>query len=61
MSGDEFSFADFEATFGPEGCERADREVAAAPPFSEETRERFKALFASIRVTRPADPKADAA
>ena len=61
MSEPDFSFADFEATFGPEGVERRDREVAAAPPFSPETRERFKALFASIRVTWPADPETDAA
>ncbi|MEU1520429.1 hypothetical protein ABZ490_51470 [Streptomyces sp. NPDC005811] len=43
-----FSFADFEATFGPEGVARADHSVASAPPFSPEQRERFKALFASV-------------
>lgn len=56
-----FSFADFEATFGPEGVARADHSVASAPPFSPEQRERFKALFASVRIPRPADSQADAA
>lgn len=61
MSGEPFSLADCEATFGPENWERMGREVAAAPPFSPEQRERFRALFASVRVTRPADSAADAA
>jgi hypothetical protein len=56
-----FSIADAEAAFGPENCERVRQSVAAAPPFSPEQRERFKALFASVRVTRPTDPAADAA
>lgn len=60
MNGLPFSFEDFEATFGPEGCERADREVAAAPPFSPEQREAFKALFAPACI-RLANPAADAA
>lgn len=56
-----FSLADAEATFGPENWERMGREVAAAPEFSPEQIEKFRALFASVRVTRPADPAADAA
>ncbi|MDX5568439.1 hypothetical protein PYK79_41290 [Streptomyces sp. ID05-04B] len=55
-----FSFADFEATFSPEDCERHDRLVAAAPPFSQEQREALKALFAPTCI-RPANPAADAA
>lgn len=55
-----FSFEDFEATFGPEACERRDREVAAAPRFTPEQCEAFKALFASVCI-RPANPAADAA
>lgn len=60
MSGD-FSLADAEAIFGPDNWARIHREVADAPEFSPEQREKFRALFASVRVTRPADPAADAA
>jgi hypothetical protein len=60
MSTPPFSFADFDATFGPEGSERADREVAAAPPFSPEQREALRALFAPACI-RLANPAADAA
>lgn len=56
-----FSLADAEATFGPENWEHMGREVAAAPAFSPEQIEKFRALFASVRVTRPAGPAVDAA
>lgn len=56
-----FSLADAEATFGPENWEYMGREVAAAPKFSPEQIEKFRALFASVRMTQPADPAADAA
>lgn len=55
MSDDDFSLADAEALFGPENWERMGREVAAAPPFSPELREKLRALFATVRVERPAD------
>lgn len=56
-----FSLADAETTFGPENWEHMGREVDAAPEFSPEQIEKFRALFASVRVARPADPAADAA
>lgn len=61
MSSEPFSLADAEATFGPDDWEHMGREVAAAPRFSPEQIEQFRALFASARVTRPANPQADAA
>jgi hypothetical protein len=61
MSEEPFSLAAAEALFGPENWERMGREVDAAPEFTPEQREKFRALFATVRVTRPADPAADAA
>jgi hypothetical protein len=61
MSDDDFSLADAEALFGPENWECMGREVAAAPRFSPEQLEKFRALFATVRVPRPADDAADAA
>lgn len=55
-----FSLADAEATFGPENWERIRQDVAQAPEFSAEQRERFRALFASAPVPT-ARPAADAA
>lgn len=61
MNGEEeFSLADAEATFGPENWERIGHDVDAAPEFSPEQRERFRALFASAPVPKPR-PAADAA
>lgn len=56
-----FSLADAEATFGPENWEYMGRAVADAPPFSPEQIEKFRALFASVRVAQSADSSADAA
>jgi hypothetical protein len=61
MSDGPFSLADAEALFGPENWERIGREVDEAPEFTPEQREKFRALFATVRVERPADPAADAA
>ncbi len=61
MSSEPFSLAEAEALFGPENWEHMGREVAAAPTFSPEQRERFRALFAPVCVPRPAVPPADAA
>lgn len=61
MNGKPFSLADAEATFGPDDWAHLLRDVAAAPEFSPEQREKFRALFASARMTRPANPAADAA
>lgn len=61
MSGEEgFSLADAEATFGPENWERIRQQVAEAPEFSPEQREKFRALFASAPMPKPR-PAADAA
>ncbi|MFF2385160.1 hypothetical protein [Streptomyces sp. NPDC058108] len=38
---------------GPAAVEEADRSVAAAPPFSEEIRAKYRALFASVRIAEP--------
>lgn len=38
---------------GPAAVEEAVRSVAAAPPFSEETRAKYRALFASVRFAEP--------
>lgn len=56
-----FSLADAEATFGPEDSEHVHREVAAAPKLSPEQIEHLRALFASVRLSRPADSAAEAA
>jgi hypothetical protein len=61
MSDDGFSIAAAEAKFGPEHCEFAKRDAANAPRFTPEQCEKFRALFATVRVTRPADSAADAA
>jgi hypothetical protein len=61
MSSEPFSLAAAEAMFSPEDWEHMGREVAAAPKFSPEQIERLRALFASARETRPANPAADAA
>jgi hypothetical protein len=58
---DDFSLADAEATFGPTAWAHILREAETAPEFSPEQREKFRALFASVRTTRPANPAADAA
>lgn len=60
MSDDDFSLAEAEAFFGPENWERIRQQVAEAPEFSPEQRERFRALFASAPV-RATGPAADAA
>jgi uncharacterized protein with von Willebrand factor type A (vWA) domain len=61
MNGEpEFSLADAEATFGPENWEQLRQGVAAAPEFSPEQREKFRALFASAPLPKPG-PAADAA
>ncbi|MET9138844.1 hypothetical protein [Streptomyces parvulus] len=49
-----FSLADAEASFTQEDMEHADRNVAAAPPFRTELHEQLRAVFASVRVVRPA-------
>lgn len=62
MSDDGFSLAAAEALFGPEDWEHIGREVAAAPEFSPEQREKLRALFATVHTVRQADtPAADAA
>jgi hypothetical protein len=61
MSGEPFSLADAEATFGPAAMEHIDRAVSQAPPLSPELRERLRALFASARGMRAEPPAADAA
>ncbi|MGW3846882.1 hypothetical protein [Streptomyces fagopyri] len=38
---------------GPAAVEEADRSVAAAPPFSEEIRAKYRALFAAVRFAEP--------
>ncbi|MEU8952073.1 hypothetical protein [Streptomyces sp. NPDC048489] len=38
---------------GPDAVAEADRSVAAAPPFSEEIRAKYRALFASVRIAEP--------
>lgn len=47
MNDSSFSIADAEALFGPEAIERIKREVAAAPRFTPEQCEKFRALFAT--------------
>ncbi|MFF7130323.1 hypothetical protein [Streptomyces sp. NPDC008240] len=62
MSDDDISLADAEVFFGPEDWEHIRQSVAAAPEFSPEQREKFRALFATVRIERQADtPAADAA
>lgn len=62
MSDDGFSLAAAEALFGPELWAHIGRVVDAAPEFSPEQREKFRALFATVRIVRQADsPAADAA
>jgi len=60
MSEETFSLADAETVFGPANWERIGEQVAAAPKFSPEQREKFRALFASAPVPT-ARPAADAA
>ncbi|NUS83626.1 MAG: hypothetical protein HOY75_12995 [Streptomyces sp.] len=63
MNGVPFSFADFEATFGPEGVEARDRCVAEAPPLTQEQILVGRRIFASFCVPqpRPEGPPADTA
>ncbi len=63
MNGRPFSFADAEATFGPQCKELVEQLVTSAPRFTPEQILRGQALFASFRPRRPADqqPAADAA
>ena len=58
MSDDGFSLAAAEALFGPENWERIGHAVDAAPEFSPEQIEKLRALFATIRIPRQADPPA---
>jgi hypothetical protein len=58
---DDFSLAEAEALFGPDNWERMGHEVDTAPEFTPEQREKFRALFATARLARPADSAADAA
>ena len=51
--GEDFSLAEAEAFFGPENWELVRRQVAEAPEFSPEQRERFRSLFASAPVPAP--------
>lgn len=53
MNGVPFSFADFEATFGPEAKARKDREAREAPRFTPEQILRGRRLFATFRVPQP--------
>ncbi|MFG2473553.1 hypothetical protein [Streptomyces fagopyri] len=53
MNGVLFSFADFEASFGPEGVERTDREAREAPRFTPEQILHGQRLFATFRVPQP--------
>lgn len=62
MNDDGFSLAAAEALFGPANWEHIGRAVDAAPEFTPEQREKFLALFATVRIVRQADtPAADAA
>ncbi len=61
MNGRPFSFADAEATFGPECAEIVERHAKEAPRFTPEQIVCGKRLFASFGVPRPADSAADAA
>ncbi|MGW3114426.1 hypothetical protein [Streptomyces sp. NPDC001091] len=54
MSEEPFSLAAAGAKFGPEACARLDAIVAAAPPFTPEQREKYRALFATALHKRPA-------
>ncbi|MBO7938953.1 hypothetical protein JTP77_023955 [Streptomyces sp. S9] len=57
MSGEPFSIADAEATFGPENSMRVRQCVADAPPHSPEQREYLKRVFALARLARPESEK----
>ncbi|MFC5202815.1 hypothetical protein [Streptomyces kaempferi] len=61
MSGVTFDREAIARRIGPAAIEEADRSVAAAPPFSEETRAKYRALFASVRFAEPQAPAAKAA
>lgn len=63
MNGEPFSFADCEATFGPDAKPRKDREAQEAPRFTTDQILRLRALCATFRApqARPADSAADAA
>lgn len=63
MNGEPFSFADCEATFGPEAKPRKDREAEEAPRFTTDQILRLRALCATFRApqTRTEGPAADAA
>ncbi|MFF8868024.1 hypothetical protein ACF08B_38985 [Streptomyces sp. NPDC015139] len=53
MNDNHFSLAEADALFGPEAIERIKREVAAAPRFTPEQCEKFRALFATVLHQRP--------
>ncbi|MFE5139255.1 hypothetical protein ACFRDV_16530 [Streptomyces fagopyri] len=53
MSGEPFSFADCEATFGPETKPRKDREADEAPRFTTDQILRLRTLCAPFRVPPP--------
>jgi hypothetical protein len=57
----EFSIEEAERRLGPAAVEKARQSAASAPRWSPEQIEHLRALFASVRVTRPAPPAADAA
>ncbi|MEU6244815.1 hypothetical protein [Streptomyces sp. NPDC047024] len=56
MSEEPFSLAAAEAKFGPEAWARMGEIVAAAPPFTPEQREKYRALFATALNKQPATP-----
>lgn len=55
MNGRPFTFADAEATFGPQCTELIERLVTNAPRFTPEQILRGRVLFASFRPGRPTD------
>lgn len=57
----EFSIEEAERFLGPTAAAKARHSAATAPRFRPEQIEHLRALFASIRVSRPADSAADAA
>jgi hypothetical protein len=54
---DDFCMKCTEELFGPEAIEKIEREVAAAPPFSPEQVEKFRALFRTVRVVRRSEER----
>ncbi|MGV9707478.1 hypothetical protein [Streptomyces sp. NPDC003483] len=61
MSGVRYDPETDERHIGRDAVDEADRSVAAAPPFSEEIRAKYRALFASVRIAKPPRPQAGVA